>query len=236
MGMPAGERQCLAFHRPPNPPVLEYGEVHLWRARLETGAGRMRGFYEALSPDEQARAERFRFQRHRDRFVVAHGLLRDILARYLGTDPKRLHFRYGPQGKPALTRDCGGDFLQFNLSHSQGTALYALACGREVGVDLERIRPDWVDDQVAERLFSLQEVAILRRLPQRERQEAFVRCWTRKEARVKACGRGITTHPEPDDQATTGCVLWELALDPDLVAAVAVEGGDFRLKCWRWSE
>lgn len=238
---------------PPAALTLDENEVHVWRASLDLTASRIQSLERTLSPDECGRAGRFHFERDRRRFIVAHGLLRAILARYLGTEPGQLQFRYDPHGKPALAVDSGGGGLRFNLSHSHRVALYAVARGREVGIDVERIRTAVDVEQIAERFFSPREVAALRVLPPEVRTEAFFTCWTRKEAYVKARGKGLAlpldqfavslTPGEPAAllsvrgmlQETSRWSLRALAPGPGYVAALAVEGHSRRLRCWQWA-
>jgi 4'-phosphopantetheinyl transferase len=207
-----------------------------------------------LSADERARADRFYFQKDRERFIVGRGLLRTILGLYLDTKPEHLRFCYSSYGKPALSKGRGSDTLHFNLSHSDRLALYALTGSREVGVDLERNRPELAVDEIAEHLFSPREVAMLRALPPSMRQEAFINCWTRKEAYIKARGDGlaiplnefdVTLVPgEPaclrstrgDPHEASRWSLQELAPGPGYVAALAIEGHNWRLRCWQWPE
>ncbi len=162
-------------------------EVHVWRVDLD---GVPEGAVaSSLSADERERAGRFRFERDRRRFVVARGVLRRLLGRYLDREPARVRFGYGPRGKPFVA---AGGGLRFNLSHSAGLALLAFGWRREVGVDVERVRPVPEAEDIARRYFSRWEEAELRRLPAGERQAAFFRCWTRKEAFVKATGDGLS--------------------------------------------
>src|SRR5581483_155459 len=143
---------------PASRPVARIGDdVHIWRLSLEGSAALAERLVETLSSGERRRAERFRFARDRDRFVVVRGVLRGLLGRYLDRDPGTLRFRYGPNGKPAL-RDDG--FLRFNVSHSRRIALVAVAAGREVGVDVEEIRGD-LDVDGLSRVFSAAERASL---------------------------------------------------------------------------
>jgi 4'-phosphopantetheinyl transferase len=140
-----------------------------------------------LSPDELERAGRFRFARDRRRFVAGRTILRRELSRRLDCTPGEITFAYGPYGKPAV------DGIAFNVSHSGGTALFAFTADAELGVDVElhaHARAD--DDTVAERFFSPTEVASLREHPRGEQSAAFLRCWTRKEAFVKARGDGLS--------------------------------------------
>jgi 4'-phosphopantetheinyl transferase len=177
---------------PPELPPLG-DDLHAWRIALEPPPGVVDRLAALLSPDERARADRFRFEADRDHFLVARGSLRSILARYTGIDPGRLRFRLGEFGKPELGADDGGDRLRFNLSHSGTLALLVVAAGRRVGVDLERLRPMADAERIAARFFSAREQSELRALPEPERLAAFFRVWTRKEAYIKAIGTGLAT-------------------------------------------
>lgn len=141
-----------------------------------------------LSDDERARAARFRFDRDRHRFVAGRSTLRSLVSSYLGIDPADVAFAYGPQGKPFVL----GSELSFNVSHSGGCAVYAFARGVEVGVDVELLEHSRYDDGVAERFFSPHEVATLEAVAPETRPDAFLRCWTRKEAFIKARGEGLS--------------------------------------------
>ena len=169
---------------------------------------RLPNLKQVLSADEHARAERFYFQKDRERFMVARGLLRTVLGRYLNQEPSQLRFCYSPYGKPALATGSGRNTLRFNVSHSHGLALYAITCGRELGVDVELIRPELPDEEIAERFFSFQEVSGLRALPPNMRLEAFFNCWTLKEAYIKARGEGLSL---PLDQFDVALVPGEAA-------------------------
>jgi 4'-phosphopantetheinyl transferase len=224
--------------------------VHVWRAALDVPESQVRSLWDTLTADERQRAERFFFEKDRTHFVVARGLLRVLLGRYLRQDPPRLRFTYGPHGKPALATDPGGVALRFNVSHSHGLALYAITRGREVGVDVERIRPDIAQEKIAERFFSPREVTVLRALPTPLQAPAFFACWTRKEAYIKAKGEGLTLpldqfdvslapgepaallHTAWDPQEAAGWALHDLAPAPGYRAAVAVAGHAWRLACW----
>lgn len=239
-----------SWRPPPEPLILAGDELHVWRASLDAvPPGRLQSL---LAPDELQRAARFHFQKDREHFIAARGLLRLILGRYLGRAPEQTRFCYNAHGKPSLTNQSGADRLCFNLSHSQGLVLYALSRGRELGIDLEYKRALKADQQIPERFFSPKEVAALRALPPEMQQAAFFSCWTRKEAYLKAIGQGlmlaldrfeVTLAPgEPAALLSTQQGLEEtsrwrleaLAPGPDYAAALAVEGHDWRLKCWQW--
>jgi 4'-phosphopantetheinyl transferase len=175
---------------------LTSGEVHLWRARLEQPpeleTTLQENFLRALDQAERERASRFHFEKHRRRFILGRGFLRTLLARYLQTRPEDVSFSYGPYGKPALSAEHHS--LRFNASHSHELAVYAFAQGHEVGVDLEYIKKDLATEDIARHFFSAYEVETLSTLPEAERSAAFFRCWTRKEAYIKAIGTGLS-HP-----------------------------------------
>ena len=166
-------------------------EVHVWCVSLRVSASWLLSFKQILSTDERAKAERYRVQTARDDYIISRGLLRTLLGRYLDVPPSQLNFRYGLYGKPALAIEPGADTIHFNLSHSHGLALFAVARGRELGVDLERIRPDVNYNEIAQRVFSIREVEALRSLPLNVRREEFFTYWTCKEAYVKGRGEGF---------------------------------------------
>src|SRR2546423_3305318 len=140
---------------PPKRLSLEGDEIHVWRAYLNQTQPRLSELWTWLSADERERAKRFHFRRDCDRYVAAHGVLRDILSRYLRTTPDQIRFFYGEHGKPALSDEAGKARLTFNLSHSREIALYAIAKSHAVGVDIEFVREDYsADAEIAERFFS----------------------------------------------------------------------------------
>ena len=224
----------------------------MWRASLELPCSEVEALQQNLTEEELVRADRFHFQRHRRRFIAARGLLRTILGRYVKKEPRQLRFSYGPRGKPELSGHSGDSRLEFNVSHSHNLALYAITHGREIGVDVERIRPNLAGEKIAERFFSPREAAALRRLPAEIQQEAFFACWTRKEAYLKAIGEGITLRLDqfevsvtPGDSAAVltingdpkEALHWSLKpIDPwpGYVAALAVKGHGWHLRCWQW--
>jgi 4'-phosphopantetheinyl transferase len=174
---------------PPNP---SDDDVHVWRISLVQPDHVIDSVRALLTPDEQARATRFHFARDRDRSIIGRGSLRVLLGRYLGTAPERVNFAYGAFGKPALANPSPG--IEFNLTHAGELALCAVARRRPVGIDLEPIRPMPDAERIATRFFSPREQAELLGLPSEERAAAFLRCWTRKEAFIKALGEGLS-HP-----------------------------------------
>jgi 4'-phosphopantetheinyl transferase len=182
---------------------LSRGEVHVWRAELAQPPELQETFLRLLDQDERARASRFHFEKHRRRFVLSRGVLRVLLGRYLEIEPERVRFAYGPYGKPALADEHGSSPLHFNASHSHELAVYAFVQDHEIGVDVEYIKADIATEEIARHFFSAYEVETLTGLPEAERAAAFFRCWTRKEAYIKAIGSGLS-HPLDEFDVTLG--------------------------------
>jgi 4'-phosphopantetheinyl transferase len=180
--------EITTWAKPPETLSLAKGEVHVWRLELDQPERVLTEFRSTLEADERERAGRFHFEKHRRHFVVGRGGLRYVLSRYGNVSPEELRFTYGAFGKPSLV---GGE-LRFNMSHSNGVALFAVAADRELGVDVEHIRADFASEDIAQRFFSPLEVATFNALPKEEQVAAFFRCWTRKEAYIKAIGRGLS--------------------------------------------
>lgn len=232
--------------------TLSRDEVHVWRASLDMPASCVQALERTLSADELSRASRFYFQEDRKHFIGARGVLRTILSRYLDVEASQLRFCYCDHGKPALVPTSGEIGLRFNLSHSSGLALYAVTCGRQIGIDLERIRVDFEYEEIAARFFSPQEHAVLSSLPPQMKPAAFYKCWTCKEAYIKARGEGLSlpldqfdvsvAPAEPaellntsgDPQEASRWTLRELKPGAGYMAALAVEGDGWRLTCWQW--
>lgn len=234
---------------PPNQPVLDATDVHVWLVSLGQPAQIVEGLGRLLAADEQARANRFHFETDRRHFIVARGYLRTILGRYLQIAPAQVEFTYADHGKPQLASPLNE--LKFNLAHSGGLALYAFTRIGEVGVDIEHIRPEFTGGDIAERFFSVMEVDCLNRLPQVVRHQAFFNCWTRKEAFIKAKGMGLSLPLDqfdvtlaPDAPAAllrTGwdedeAARWSLTaidIEPGYAAAVAIESHGWQMTCFR---
>lgn len=166
--------------------------ISVWKVGLEWAKSDIEVATEILSSDEQKRASRFHRVRDRKHFIVARASLRLILARYLNVDPRQISLQHNAFGKPRLTDGAHYPDVRFNVAHSRGVALYALAIGREIGVDLEFIEPDFATMGLARNLFAPEEVAALSTLRNEDFVEGFYRCWTRKEAYVKAKGLGLS--------------------------------------------
>lgn len=228
------------------------GQVDLWWIDLASLRSHGGSLHAILSADERERGARYVREEDRARFVVARASVRVILARYLSISAQALRFAYGPHGKPGLEVGCGSADLRFNLSHAGDTAALAIARGREVGVDVERVRGDIEFDQLAEHFFSERERLTLRALPGGRKPEAFFNCWTRKEAYLKATGAGLALPLDqfdvslaPDEPArllanrgdpdeVRRWSLHDLRPGPGLVGALAVEGGSAVVATWNW--
>jgi len=226
---------------------LQENEIHLWRASLDCEAAVLRGLEAILAPEEKSRAAKFVFARDRDHFITARGILRELFGEYLHHAPATVEFGYGAQGKPTLGGSVSHSSLRFNLSHSHGLAVYAFSMGREVGVDLEPIRPDFATQDIAKRFFAPAEVEELQSLPPELRAEGFFLCWTRKEAYIKARGEGLQipldsfrvslTPGEPESLKSHDSSRWSLrAFQPaeGFAGAVVGEGQDWKLRYWDW--
>jgi 4'-phosphopantetheinyl transferase len=211
--------------------------VHVWAQPLEVPTPVVEFCYEMLSSEERQRAARYRVGRPRTDFILTRGTLRSLIASYLGMTPQGLAFRYSEHGKPLLN----GPFdLRFNVSHTDGLALMALAKGREIGVDVEKITTQPDARKLAERFFSVRERESLKTLSGEDLHAAFFRCWTRKEAYVKAIGEGLSlplhqfdvsvaadesqallaTRPDPSEASRW--TLRDLPAGPGYAAALAV--------------
>ncbi|MGH9511232.1 MAG: 4'-phosphopantetheinyl transferase family protein [Terriglobales bacterium] len=163
------------------------GFADIWNVPLETGGRVLDDLRRILSSDEQQRALRFHAVEHQELFVAGRGILRQILSCYLRVQPESLIFRYGAKGKPDLEGPPG---LHFNLGHSGGRAVYAVAADR-VGVDIELVQlsRDW--QKISQRFFSPREAEELASLDPSRQISGFFACWTRKEAYIKAVGDGL---------------------------------------------
>lgn len=167
---------------------LDNSVVHVWKASLVADEQAVAEYRENLCPEERERAERYVFPEHRRRFIVGRGLLRTLLGRYLGVSPAGVSFIYAKFGRPFLAN---GD-IQFNVSHSGDIALYGFVRNAEIGIDVECLRPIGIME-IARRFFSSSECESLATVPEPLREAAFYRCWTRKEAYLKARGFGLQT-------------------------------------------
>jgi 4'-phosphopantetheinyl transferase len=236
----------------PATPSLQPEVVHVWRAELEPPPHLLDRLRATLSEDERARAARFRFPAHQVRYAAGRGILRALLGRYLGIAPAAVRFGYTRHGKPFLERAPGMPDVRFNLSNAEARALVAFAVGRDVGVDLEDLKPMPDAVSIATRFFSAPENEVFRTLGSDVRELAFFTCWTRKEAYIKAVGEGLSmpldrfdvtfapgeparlvcTRPDPADAARWKLV--EVDPGPGHVGALMAEGADWEMQTFDW--
>jgi 4'-phosphopantetheinyl transferase len=230
------------------PPItLGESEVHLWLAAVPDCLQDLTRLREVLDAEERERAARFHFDRDRERYIVARGVLRLLLSSYLATSQFAL--TTNKFGKPFLRPP--HDTLHFNVSHSRDLALFGFTRVSEIGADVESIRPDFATQEIANRFFAPDEAATLMQLGESERAGAFFNCWTRKEAYIKARGIGlslglstfaVTLKPgEPaalvrvdEDVGAPGrWTMLNLDVGAEYRAATAFEGGG-NVSCFRW--
>ncbi len=229
--------------------TLPSGEVHVWRMELDQPAERVEALGRSLSAEELARANRFQFDRDRQHFVVARGLLRFLLGRYTAREPEHVAITYGNYGKPELLASVGRS-LSFNVSHAGDQALMAFTPDQQIGVDIEAKRPLPDLETIAAQFFSPHEQAALRSLPLEDRVDAFYNIWTRKEAFIKATGYGLMFPLDqfdvslgPNDpaclltirashQLAAHWTLTSLVAASGYAAALAVDGKVQRVRCF----
>ncbi len=210
---------------PPKTLTLGNNEVHIWRTNLDLNLNFVEELQSFLSEDEKIRAEKFYFPKHRNRYIVGRGVLRLILAQYLGIKPTNLKFEYTNRGKPYLSTNLSGNLsgnnsettLEFNLSHSQEIGLYGFTWQRKIGVDLEFLRPMPDADKIAKRFFSPKESNLISSIfHPKKQQTTFFQIWTAKEAYLKATGDGLG-----------GCLdQFEVSLIPDMTTGLIEIKGD----------
>lgn len=240
------------FAEVPRDYAITHNEVHVWLARVGWPSKHILALTDILSSEERQKAERFHFQVDGERHVIGRALVQIVIGRLLDRSPDNLHFCYNDFGKPCISRDANRCGLQFNVSHSGDLILVALAANREIGVDVERVRRHLDIAGIAGLFFSSRERADLAALPIGQRHDAFFRCWSQKEAFLKARGDGLSLplgcfdvslrpgeysallETRPDPVEASRWVIRELDVGPGHKAALAVEGAGWRLKTMQW--
>ena len=206
-----------------------------------------------LSTDEMDRANRFHFERDKNRFIAARVILRRILGSYLETDPQEIQFGYTSHGKPVLASHSYPNPLSFNLSHSGAFALFAITPCRSIGIDMELVRHDIDVLGIARRFFSKTEISSIEQAHKSKLHETFFQYWTRKEAFLKAIGKGISFLMEKVDVSLTNgngelTITLPGAQDEDVnwyvqdlfpangyTASIVIEGNHCTLKYFQYS-
>lgn len=190
---------------PPAQPLLD-SDLHIWCASLSVSLQDLSYYLNLLSQDEVEHAKRFVFEKDYNHFIAARGFLRTILGNYLQLEPAQIEFVYGPYGKPALQPGITNKALEFNLSHSKDLAVYAFNWDHKLGVDVEYVQPMPNMDSFAELYFSPRETAFISALSAEEKELAFFKLWTSKEAFLKANGSGLT---EPLNEVEVSLETWK---------------------------
>jgi 4'-phosphopantetheinyl transferase len=229
-------------HWPPlaKPPQLGTTDVHAWVVPLDVTPQACEGLLATLAPDERQRACEFRFDAPRRRYVIARSALRRLLGDYLDAEPASIHLTVDQNQKPHLASQHAAADLHFNVSHSGDLAVIGVSLGCEVGVDVEQLRDVGHLEQIARRFFHPSETNAVLSAADSARNLAFLRCWTGKEAILKALGTGIVGNlPDfqvPIDNGWQGwvecssgmphesrsrCWLEQLTPHHDYVAAIA---------------
>ena len=224
---------------------LEPNQIHVWHADLVISPEKETTQSALLSTDELERAKRFHAPVHRMRFIAARSILRQILGLYLGVAPQEITFSYAEHNKPYLLKPAKTG-LQFNLAHSYDMAVYAFTLTQLIGVDIEKIK-DYYEPAVAKRFFSRQENTELMSLPPDEQTAGFYRIWARKEAIVKAVGKGLSiplssfsVSAKPIAESLTlesdSWSLVPLSINPGYQAALASNQPINEVSMWQLSE
>lgn len=242
-----------AFRVSPAHVTLDHGDVHVWLASVEALLPFVSYYSKILSPEEKKRSDLFRIKSKRSQFLTGRGALRDLLGRYLGADPLSLQISYAPFGRPVLHGFPETQAIAFNVSHSEGKILLAFSKTKEVGVDLEHIRPHRDLVSLARRIFAPEELVQFLSLPCSSWPEAFFSAWTRKEAALKARGKGIFSGIKkmrvsflpgnkakflwfgPGKDHAEGWSLHELDAGPGFKAALAVRSKNPKVSCYFYS-
>ena len=235
--------------KPPPTISLAHREAHVWLANLPLAFKHLDQLAGVLSSDERARAEKFHFAEHRERWQATRGILRTLLGRYAEAGANEIAFHYGAFGKPALLHPASAG-LHFNASHAGDYAVFAITRAGETGVDIERVRNELPrHDEIARRYFAPGEQRQLFALPEHERAGAFFTLWTRKEAFVKARGTGLFSGLEKFEvslrearvlsvaDADRDSLNWwmaELPAVPDYAGAVVVQAPSCTARFWNW--
>jgi 4'-phosphopantetheinyl transferase len=238
---------------PPNVLQMPEERIHLWKIPNITSTDNIRERLISLSPDEISRAERFHFDHDRARYIKSRAALRSILGLYLQVEPKEVRFIYGNKGKPYLADPFNQTGLKFNLSHSHEIGLIGVMSGSCIGVDVEFIRHENSIESIARRFLTDSESYQILTCPQHQQSEAFFRCWTLKEAFIKASGDGFTIPTDSfevafmpgfksrmisiqgDQKKALEYSLFQIIPDPGYIGGIAIHNTVEHLEQWNWS-
>jgi len=186
-----------------------------------------------LSEDELIRANKFKFEHLKNRFMVCRSLLRILLGKYLNINPSEIVFKYSEKGKPSLAENANRLGIEFNVSHSEHLALYGFTIQRKIGVDIEQNREIENFDQLARRFFHVRESELISKLKYPEKQQLFYQIWTAKEGYLKAIGAGISGglntieidnfQLKINNKILDNWQLYRLEINPKFTASLVVE-------------
>lgn len=240
--------RALLYGRPELCWNLQPDEIRVCSVTLTGAQECIERFRLLLSDEELERAGRFRTAVLRERFILGRGILRTALAQSLAIAPAAVRLTYGNRGKPFIENDRG---LRFNLSHSSEHVLFAISFERELGIDIEWIRYLSHMKEIALRFFCVEEYNSLMSLPaDHTRAAAFFRCWTRKEAYLKATGLGlslplnsfrVTLLPDEPPLLVTSepersWALLDISPDSSYSAALVFNGAPAGIRAWRFTD
>ncbi len=232
--------------------LLEQPIVHVWYCDLKVSGSRLARYTELLSPDELSRAQRFRFTRDKQNFIVARGVLRVLLGHYCQCPANKLSFHYAEHGKPYLQTQHNFNNVTFNLAHSHDISVYAFMRYHAIGIDIEYIQRNIDELTLAKQFFAKEEYQQLVRLSQEQQHRGFFNGWTRKEAFIKALGDGLfyplnrfvvsLTPEQPakvisidgDEQAAQAWTLAEFTPKTNYVGAIASNRNIETIAYYQW--
>jgi 4'-phosphopantetheinyl transferase len=232
--------------------IIFSNEVHIWRYYQEETNCQIESLQGILSDDELARSGKFHFEKDRKKFILTRGTLRKLLGSYLGKNPQQIRFNYTSFGKPFLAVDSENNNLSFNLSHSGEVVLYAITQNQKIGIDVEQVGDHTDVMAIAKKFFSPGEIGEMEKANEKNRTQLFFRYWTRKEAFVKALGKGVSFPMERLDVSLlnkfspiikltaenneSACLnVQDLFSGDGYVAAIATEANDPKISCWHLS-
>ena len=236
---------------PPDNLIIREKEAHIWRTDLELHDCLQSSLLKLLSPDEKNRAQKFRFAEDKRNYIVARGILRSLIGKYLNINPAQISFQYNEFGKPKIADN---NPLHFNISHSRNIALFGFTNKMNVGVDVEWVNPNIEVKDIASSFFSTNEILKLLALPEKQQALGFFNCWTRKEAFIKAVGEGLSfpldkfeVSLEPgktakllatdwDPKAVSNWSMYTMSPKADFVGSLVIEGIVEKVKFWNWQK
>ncbi|MCW9012433.1 MAG: 4'-phosphopantetheinyl transferase superfamily protein [Gammaproteobacteria bacterium] len=174
---------------------LDDNTIHIWLNYLNIHQARLKHLYPYLSEEEKERSEKFKFFKHRKRFIASHGFMRSVLSTYFHKSAGELKFCYSERGKPELLLTADEPDIRFNLSHSNNLAILAVCKNHPIGIDIEYMgrKNEWA--KLIRRFFTPTEQAGIFSLPEKQQKNAFFQVWTRKEAHMKVTGQGLHLAP-----------------------------------------